>query len=313
MRNKTLKTILSVALGLLLFFVSSLPSIAGANINVEYVRKSVVFLYAADDNGNVGEALGTGFIVVIPLISNPAKAYKFLVTARHIPDPNWAGCRVTNPSKILMRVNTKDFDSTKGQPGTHDFELTGTNVLSKQWIVSEDPMVDVAIMPLNGSILDGYDVEGLRIGDFPTPEEEKHFKSGDSVVSAGLMPGASGKMRNYPIFKFGNVSSIPDEPADTSCGQGTQAVQRKVWFIAASLVPGNSGSPIYYVPDILTTSETVNRPTFLGIQSTSFLGYDVAGMTPANYVYEVIQHIKAADENLERNPQPSKTAPTQPK
>jgi hypothetical protein len=81
----------------------------------------------------------------------------------------------------------------------------------------------------------------------------------------------------------------------------------KVWFVAANLAPGNSGSPIYYVPPGFGGLQIVNqRPLFLGIQSVSFVLYDVAGMTPAQYVYTMIEKMKLPDSDLRRNVQPKK-------
>ena len=40
----------------------------------------------------------------------------------------------------------------------------------------------------------------------------------------------------------------------------------------------------------------------LGIQSISFLGADVAGMTPINFVYEILQGIALPDSDLHRGP-----------
>jgi hypothetical protein len=144
-------------------------------------------------------------------------------------------------------------------------------------------------------------VDGAAISDFPTPEELKIFRAGDEIVSAGLLQGASGKKRNYPMFKFGHISSIPEESADPpNCGQGPASHNLKVWFIAASLVPGNSGSPLYYVPPRFSAK----RALFLGVQSMSYLGWDVAGMTPAQYVYEIIEKMKLPDADLRRNVPP---------
>jgi hypothetical protein len=155
---------------------------------------------------------------------------------------------------------------------------------------------------LDGRILDKYDLEGVRISDFPTAEELKKFKAGDDIVSAGLLLGASGKKRNYPIFKFGNVSSIPEESADAPrCGQATQSHALKLWFVAASLVEGNSGSPIYYSPPQFTGDR---RAVLLGVQSIGFLGWDVAGMTPVQFVYDIIEMMKLPDMDLRRNVQP---------
>jgi hypothetical protein len=239
------------------------------------------------------------------------------VTARHLVDPQWLQCAIPTPTKMFMRVNKKNFDPAKDLTGTADLPLSGTNVASKLWLVSEDSEVDAAIMPLSGPLLDDYDVDGIHVADFPTPEEQKALSAGDAIVSAGLLPGASGKKRNYPIFKFGNISSIPDEPADApNCGSSPSQQPRflKLWFVAASLVPGNSGSPICYVPSGFSGLITVGanpRPMFLGIQSTSFIPWDVAGMTPAEYVYKLIEKMKLPDADLRRNVQPAQ--PVQPK
>jgi hypothetical protein len=40
---------------------------------------------------------------------------------------------------------------------------------------------------------------------------------------------------------------------------------------------------------------------FLGIQSTSFIPWDVAGMTPAQYVYDIIEKMELPSADLRRN------------
>ena len=292
--------VMSLAIALLL----RTASFAAANINVEYVQKSVVFLYAADASGNPGEAVGTGFIVQVPLTSDPTQSYRLLVTARHMVDPKWAGCSNQSPSKLFLRVNKKNFDSTKDGVGTVDLELP--RVMNGNWFLNPDNEVDAVVAILDAKEIGNYDVEGVKISDFPTAEEIKTFKAGDDVVSAGLLPGASGKKRNYPIFKFGHISSIPEESADApKCGQEPQTHSLKVWFIAASLVPGNSGSPIYFEPTII--GGLVHRPVLLGVQSISFLPWDVAGMTPVSYIYEIIETMKQLNNaDLTRNVQPKK-------
>ncbi len=295
-------------IGLATVLSQSSPSSGAININVEYVRRSVVFIYAADGAGNAdpNKPLGTGFIIQVPKISDPGKAWKLLVTARHVVDPQWAQCPAS-ATKLFMRVNKKNFDPAKEQVGTVDLELTGANVGSMSWFFSDDPDVDAAIIPIDGALLDKYDVDGIHMTDFPTPEEQKALNSGDAIISAGLFPGLSGKKRNYPLFKFGNISSISDEPAEAGCpgGQGTRLM--KVWFVAANLAPGNSGSPIYYVPagwGQMIMLGNNHRPMFLGIQSLSFIPWDVAGMTPAEYVYDLIGKMKIPDADLRRNVQP---------
>ena len=295
-------TLRAVSLVVPLAVSLAIPAQATVNINIEYVQKSVVFLYGADAAGNVDSTkpLGTGFIVQVPVASDPSKAYKLLVTARHMVDPEWAGCDA-QPQKMFLRLNKKDFDPSKGEVGTVDLDLSGEVNLAKQWFFSSDVEVDAAVAVLKGKLLDPYDVGGVYISDFPTPDEVKNFKAGDDVVSAGLLPGKSGKKRNYPFFKFGNLSSIPDESADPpSCGAASPSHSLKLWFVAANLVPGNSGSPIYFSPRPFSDV----RAMFLGVQSISFLGWDIAGMTPAQYVYDIISKIPLEKPDLRRNVKP---------
>jgi hypothetical protein len=44
----------------------------------------------------------------------------------------------------------------------------------------------------------------------------------------------------------------------------------------------------------------------LGVQSISFLGADVAGMTPISFVYEILQSMNLRDGDFHRGPLPAK-------
>jgi hypothetical protein len=122
-------------------------------------------------------------------------------------------------------------------------------------------------------------------------------------MSAGLMPGLTGTKRNLPMFKFGQISNIPQEDIETGCAPMRPTFLVKVWVIAANLVPGNSGSPIFHVPPGASgVSLGSTRPMLLGIQSLSFLGADVAGMTPISYVYDILIGLKLNDADLNRGP-----------
>jgi hypothetical protein len=112
--------------------------------------------------------------------------------------------------------------------------------------------------------------------------------------------------RNYPVFKFGRISNIPQEDVQTTCdGRSTRDIS--AWLIAANLVPGNSGSPIFYYPpfgenaDI--TSPGVQRIILLGVQSSSAVPSDIAFMTPATYLYDIVRSMNIDDANLFRGRQ----------
>ena len=270
--------------------------------NSEVVRKSVVFIYTKNPQG-VEHPEGTGFLLFVPTKADPNRGYTILVTARHMADPGWLNCPAQGD--LVARFNKKVFNPQTDDVGTADYPLKG-----QQWIASDDSSVDIAYTFLNGGILQGLNVENepLRLSELPSSSEAKGVGIGASILSAGLLENASGTKRNYPIFKFGNVSSIPDEKISVpGCGGTTKLLTE--WMVAASLVPGNSGSPIVFVPQMLQPG----RAFVLGVQSISFLGSDVAGMAPIRYLLESIRQLRLEDADLskpvEDNPAP-KPAPT---
>ncbi len=279
------------------------PVQAQININTDAVKKAVVFLYAAKESGEVDpdKAIGTGFFVEVPLKSQPQKAYKLLVTARHMIEPQWALCPNPNPKRLYIRLNKKDYSAATDAEGVGYVPLTVAQDNQPSWMVHDDPQVDVAITILNPKSFESYDTSAVPLSVFATPEELHGLNVGTFVISAGLIPGASGKNRNYPIFKFGYVSSIPDEPIDTSCAPGGQTQPRKVWLVAANLVPGNSGSPIFVVPaganGILIGG---GRAMLVGLQSISLVLADISGMTQAEYIFDVVKKLNLNDADLYR-------------
>jgi hypothetical protein len=151
----------------------------------------------------------------------------------------------------------------------------------------------------------------------PTASEVASIGTGASVISAGLLEITSGMKRNYPVFKFGNVSSIPDEklPAASGCDAPPKLVTE--WLISVSLVPGNSGSPIVFYP----SRGEGGRPFILGVQSLSFgvkfptfTGTsDVAGMAPIRPLLESIRKLNLFDADLSKPTEetsPSTSIPT---
>ena len=273
------------------------------NVNLDVVRDSVVFLHSVDQSGQLKDA-GTGFLLVVPTKADPVRGYILLVTARHIVDPQWNGCPVTN-NILKVSLNKKEYDPKKDDPGTVEVSAIGG------WHFPEDDSVDIAVVVLNGDVFNSLNVinAGIRVTELPTPEELKKVNTGSQIVSAGLLLGASGSKRNYPIFKFGYVSSIPEEKIAVNCCPGGCVTKLETeWMIAASLVPGNSGSPIVYVPPFLQGG----RAFLLGVQSSSFLGFDVAGMAPVQYLIDLIRSMNLPDANLGPNGVVNPTPQAQP-
>lgn len=222
-----------------------------------------------------------------------------MVTARHIADPIWAGCS-PRVGTLTAVFNKKNYDPAVDPTGIVEVALV-TRPGESTWTYPTDDSVDIAVTVLDGSQFDNLGVEnqGIGISDLPSKEEIKSINTGAQVTSAGLFLGASGVKRNYPIFKFGYVSSIPDEKIAVSCCPGCVAKLETEWMIAASLVSGNSGSPIFFVPvGFPGFGIAKQRPFLLGVQSSSFEGYDVAGMAPVQYLMEAVRKLNLADANL---------------
>jgi hypothetical protein len=303
---------------LLLLLLCPLPR-AQTTLATEPVKKMVVFLYAAalDGSADKGHPLGTGFLIAVPqkgtLNTKPESKFPaevFLITARHILDPDWLYCPVSQPDLVYMRVNTKNYDAKNDLTGVEYLPVHLVRNGIKQYFVRDDnDKVDAAIVDVGLELQQGkYDAVPMRISLFASSNEIKKLEIGDSVASAGLLPGRSGEKRNYPFFKFGQISNVPDEPVWIRCANGTPELRlASAWFIAANLVSGNSGSPIFYVPfgmclpgSGVTCVKGLNRVAVIGIQSTSFDGADIAGMTPIEDVFKIIEQHSLPGLDLHR-------------
>jgi hypothetical protein len=289
------------------------PINATININTEAVQKTVVFLYAADAQGSPDKTkpVGTAFLVSIPLKSDPKRLWVVLVTARHIVDPAWAKCPIDNPTLLFMRLNKKNYLANSDQLGFDYVPLPLVEEGKPKWVHHSDEHVDVAVMQLSSKDLgQDFDLVEIPVELFPTDAELSAQSIGDPVMSAGLMPALPGIKRNYPIFKFGQISNIPAETIETRCTPQQPSFSVRVWLIAANLIPGNSGSPIFHVPlGGFGVSFGGTRAMLLGVQSVSFLGADVAGMTPVNFVFDILLTMGLPDADLHKGPSPPPTTP----
>lgn len=266
-------------------FTQALP------INTDVVSKSVVFLY---DTAHSSEA--TGFFVGIPIKAQPGMIKLAIVTARHVVDPQWAGCSTPNPQQIFARLNVKDYRPGQNKPGT----AVGNVILivngKNNWFTSDDNSVDAAVIPIDQpALVMANDVAYINLSDFGTEDEIKKWSigTGAGIISAGLVPALANAPRNYPAFKFGRVSNVLDEPLQESrCGAGSRVTSTWTWLIAGNFVGGNSGSPIFLLPLDFTLGGGLTyqgpRPMLLGLLSATIGGADLAEMVPVEYLFQII-------------------------
>jgi hypothetical protein len=159
------------------------------------------------------------------------------------------------------------------------------------WWAHPNERVDVAVIPVSAAHVEQLlqnDVHFMPVADFATKAETENYKVGigDQIVTAGLVPALLDTERNYPAFKFGRISNIPEEPINMRCTQEDKPLLRNVWLLAGNFVGGNSGSPVYLLPP---QPSAVHRVMLIGILAGSIPNVDLGQMVPSDYVFDVIQ------------------------
>jgi hypothetical protein len=82
-----------------------------------------------------------------------------------------------------------------------------------------------------------------------------------------------------------------------------KAQPANLWYVAATLIPGNSGSPIFRLPPGNAALRFGDSRVFLlGVQSAAVVAGEIAGLTPSSLVFEIIESLKLPDANLDRGP-----------
>jgi hypothetical protein len=267
-----------------------------STINTDAVKKSIVFiLYPRSDSDRT--EVGTGFLLQVPITNDPGHHHSVIVTARHIVDPEWAGCHWRNPSAIIVRANSKDYQPGVSATGIWQYSFPLSANGRKLWLSHSDDRVDIAIIPIaneqEAELLRQDDTQ-LELQDFGTPEEIQKFSIGigANFISAGLVPAILNDKRNYPAFKFGKISNVLDEPVKMQC-EGGETKDRLNWLIAGNFVPGNSGSPLFLQPLEFSLAPpfefTGPRNMIIGVLSGSIDGADLGEMVPIEYVFEIIK------------------------
>jgi hypothetical protein len=273
------------------------------SLDTGFVARSVVFFFAADLAGRVEEnhLVATGFLIIVPNQAGQ-DVYPLLITARHVVDPEWAGCRTPNPSRLFLRVNNMHYESHQVELGVSYVPVDLLHNGQRTWTKSDDDTVDVAVLRAPPELLSGqYDVRFLKVRNFGKPEEVAKIGVSSQTASAGLVPGVEGKRRNNAVFHFGKIASIPEEPATFQCTAISPIKPLQIWWLATTLVPGTSGSPIYFDPLFPPNGDISSgepRSMLIGLQSLSVPGADLSGMTPARLILDVIGHAVPSDADL---------------
>jgi hypothetical protein len=251
---------------------------------LDLIRDAVVFIYIDRGDGKPSPD-GTGFLIDVPSKTMRGTNYTFLITARHMVDGEWMNCPKV-ADRLSLRMNRKGpLVLEIGEPATIFYPLK-----DQVWLYPEADSVDIAFTVISKEklIALGANVEPLGSDALASRSEADEMRVGDEIVSAGLLSGMSGTLANYPIFKWGNVSSFNNEPIPTQTCQGGKTLKLFEALVSASLVPGNSGSPIFILPN----ERHPSRIFLAGVQSVSSIGNDVAGMAPIRSLIDSLRQLK---------------------
>ena len=199
----------------------------GADMRVpDEVMRSVVFVGRGKDANATPTWTGTAFIVGV---QNPQLGhFTYLVTCKHI-----AAKRTDEVT--FLRVNGKDGQAlvVGWDKNTrwyyHPTESESVDVAITPCILSPD--VSFALIP-TGIFLSDPDIADSNIGP------------GDEVVYTGLFSKLTGKDRNFPIARMGNVAMMPSEQLPYSKIIDYRGPM-DAYLIEARSLGGHSGSPVF--------------------------------------------------------------------
>jgi hypothetical protein len=181
--------------------------------------QSVVYLYPSEAAAVTGEdAGGTGFFVESPS-SVSGLTFRYVVSNVH----------VVFSGNTTLRIN-------KTGGGVETLVLPEAS-----WVQHPDGD-DVAVAPV-ASMPPDWRVMALGLPDFyPTPErmEELNVGVGDDVFMLGRFFAHSGRQRNEPLARFGNIAMMPGEKVL----DGRQLLV-DAFLVEMHSLPGFSGSPVF--------------------------------------------------------------------
>jgi len=268
----------------------SLRTFAVMPFNADVMTKSVVYIFGPPDaSGKM--RVGTGFLLFVPLKSDASRGAVFLVTARHILDPQWACFTDPNPAVVNIRVNKKNFQPDSDVSGTELLPLPLVDASGRPlWYAHSSGSVDLAVIPVNPMIVEQFEHVAINYSEIATADEIKRdVVIGADIASTGLVPELVEDKRNYPVFKFGKISFMPPEAVRVPCPSRPLTHHTEfLWWVATNAVPGNSGSPVIFVPDFLNIG-IARRAMVIGVLSTSDVGADVAGVVPVEYLNDIFK------------------------
>lgn len=238
------------------------------------IPEAVLFLYAAADGSReASRRIATGFILAVP--EHRGKTRLYLVTARHVVDPEWARCGETNPSAIAVRFNRWD-----GGVGYETLTLESHG--AHQFLTAEDDVTDLALIPLSADTVPGlerYKLEETTLTMLPTAVELNALRREEQIVTAGVSSPKLAGLRDSPISASGMIASdLSGASVGVRCTAASPVRSIHMWLIDTSVERGVSGAPVYAA--VARGPNQLMTPVLVGVQSVVWPDRGQAGITP---------------------------------
>jgi hypothetical protein len=188
----------------------------------EEIRKCVAFIGMKMATGEI-RLVGTGFFIARPFEILDS-SFTYFVTARHIIE----GIANKGLDTVFLRLNRKDGDAEWSEVPLAHWKFHPTN-----------ERVDVALLQIG--LPDEADHKYYSAKRFVTQEviRREEIGPGSEVFLVGLFVHHSGKRRNIPIIRVGNIAAMPEESVATQLGSV------EAYLVEARSIGGLSGSPVF--------------------------------------------------------------------
>lgn len=199
------------------------------------VLSSVFFVCYKDKNRELKYA-GTAFLLQDELDTNLGLAHSVTVTARHVIR---AIERNSVDGKVLLRINPKEGEA----------EFIETDV--SEWIHHSDSLYPTDVSILYAAPDQQYDVTSVSTSIIANEQDIENgiVGIGAEVFIVGLFVNHTGKHRNIPILRTGNIAMMPGELVKTNDFGDIEA-----YLIESRSIGGLSGSPVYCYRESLIAS-----------------------------------------------------------
>ncbi len=218
-----------------------------------------IYLYASRKSAEQGDdAGGSGCLVSVDSPSElEESAEGSLRATRYTPPHLYA---VTNRHVIalgypVIRLNTIE--------GTTDILALEKN----KWFFHPDGD-DLAVAAIELPPIHEHAYHPIVIGQFVFKDGIVDVGAGDEVFMVGRFINHSGRQRNTPSLRFGNVAMLPFEKVKLSNG-----FLQEAFLVESRSISGFSGSPVFVYKPVIERIETPKRPFDLRHDWSSPKGY----------------------------------------